>query len=364
MKPSWIHINRGKTTRQARNKTINKFNEELFGRFGFSGQVAMLYHKDSPYEVLRVEGDSFIGEGSVLNAPADDLTDARGGFLPLLENENLVVGVSRRSAAMPYCYRNTIGDLLYFVHKGTGTFATEFGPLEYEVGDYILLPKGTTFRIFPDTEDNLFYVTQSTAPIGFTEHVQVGRHVPFDPSIITIPDVVDYDWDPRDEWELFVQHPGGNTSVFYKNCPMDLVGWKGDLFPFKINIRDIIPLESSRTHLAPSSWSTFENENMMVVTFLPQSAVQDLESEELPSNHRNIDCEEVIFIHEHPQMPVGSVLHMPQSQMHGSSKELRDALNAGRTAGDRRALAGISIDAYHPVTPTPAYQKLCKKSEE
>ena len=48
---------------------------------------------------------------------------------------------------MPYCYRNIDGDLLYFVHRGSGVFATEFGPLRYEPGDYVLLPKGTTFRL-------------------------------------------------------------------------------------------------------------------------------------------------------------------------------------------------------------------------
>ncbi|MCS1411719.1 MAG: Homogentisate 1,2-dioxygenase [Verrucomicrobia subdivision 3 bacterium] len=363
MKPSWIHIKRGKTTRQARNKTIGKFNEELFGRFGFAGQVAMLYHKDSPTEVIRVEGDSVVGEGVVLNAPTEDSQDERGDFLRLLENQDVTVGVSRRAEAMPYCYRNTIGDLLYFVHKGTGTFATEFGPIEYEPGDYVLLPKGTTFRLFPDSKDNLFYVVQSVSRIGFTEHVQVGRHVPFDPSLITIPDVVDYDWDARDEWELLIKHRTGFTSVFYENCPMDLVGWKGDLFPFKINIRDIIPIESTRTHLAPSSWSTFENENMMIVTFLPQHAVQDLESEELPSNHRNIDCEEIIFIHDHPHFPVGSVLHLPQSLMHGTPKDLRDTLNAARTKDDKRQLWGVSVDTYRPVTPTAAYRKLCEQSK-
>ena len=51
---------------------------------------------------------------------------------------------------MPFCYRDMVGDLLYFVHRGSGTFATEFGPIAYEPGDYVLLPKGTTFRQMPD----------------------------------------------------------------------------------------------------------------------------------------------------------------------------------------------------------------------
>ena len=54
---------------------------------------------------------------------------------------------------MPFAYRNTDGDLLYFVHKGTGQFATEFGRLPYEPGDYVLIPKGITFCVMPDAGD-------------------------------------------------------------------------------------------------------------------------------------------------------------------------------------------------------------------
>ena len=55
---------------------------------------------------------------------------------------------------MPYCYRD-IDDLLYFVHRGNRVFATEFGPLRYEPGDYVLLPKGTTFRLMPEDAESL-----------------------------------------------------------------------------------------------------------------------------------------------------------------------------------------------------------------
>jgi len=73
---------------------------------------------------------------------------------------------------------------------------------------------------------------------------------------------------------------------------MDVVGWKGDLFPFKLNVRDIRPIMSDRIHLAPSSWVTFEGSGFVVLSFQPQIAVADLNAEELPSYHRNIDMDE------------------------------------------------------------------------
>jgi homogentisate 1,2-dioxygenase len=358
MKPSWIHIVRGRTARQARVGTVGRLIEELFGRSGFFGPTAMLYHRDSPSEVLRIEGDCRPRIAMAAETVTDDSTDPRGDVAVMLHNSTLDIGVSRRAEAMPYAYRNARADLLYFVHRGTGMFATEFGPIAYEPGDYVLLPRGTTFRHMPDGTDGVFYVVESTLPIRFTEHQQIGRHAPFDPALVEIPDVTDYGWPAQDEWELRIKHSFGFTSVFLANNPIDLVGWKGDLFPLKINVRDIMPLMSERIHLAPSSWATFETDAAMIVTFLPQIAVQDLTAEELPSNHRNIDCDEAVFLHADGNRPGGLLLHLPQAIMHGRAKAARDIFNAARHPGQRREMTGVSVDVYEPLAVTELYRQL------
>jgi homogentisate 1,2-dioxygenase len=79
----------------------------------------------------------------------------------MLSNADVSVAVSRRAEAMPYAYRNLDGDLLHFVHKGTGAFATEFGRVAYEPGDYVLIPKGITFSLMPDAGDQLMLVIEA-----------------------------------------------------------------------------------------------------------------------------------------------------------------------------------------------------------
>ncbi len=354
MKKSWIQHVRGETPRQARVGVVGKMHEELFGRQGFTGPAAMLYHQDSPNELIRIEGNLAVRSALTTEFPTEDSIDARADFTPLASNQDLQVGLSRRTENMPYAYRNTDGDLLYFVHRGEGIFATEFGPIYYEPGDYVLLPKGVTFRHMPRTKDGVFYVTESVEPIRFSEHEQVGRHAPFDPTLITVPDVEKYNWPEQDEWELRIKHSGEYSSAFYPNNPMDVIGWKGDLFPLKINIRDIIPISSDRIHLAPSSWATFETDKMMVVTFLPQIAVADLTAEELPSNHRNIDCDETVFIHDHPMLDGGIFSHAPQGLLHGPSDAIRKMFNAMRKPNARRQLTAVSVDAYAPLKPSEA----------
>jgi hypothetical protein len=61
-----------------------------------------------------------------------------------------------------------------------------------------------------------------------------------------VPDVADYGWPKQDEYEVRLKHAGGHSSIFYRNDPMKIVGWEGDLFPFKLNVRNILPIMSDR----------------------------------------------------------------------------------------------------------------------
>ena len=70
-----------------------------------------------------------------------------------------------------------------------------------------------------------------------------------------------------------MKHAGGHSSIFYRNDPMKVVGWKGDLFPFKLNVRNILSIMSDRIHVPPSSWVTFEAPGFVVLSIVPQIAV-------------------------------------------------------------------------------------------
>lgn len=357
---SWIHVARGRHVRQAR-VGLGELREEHISRQGFFGPVAMIYRTDGPNEILRVEGTLHprrLVDTARLEPP--DQTDPRGVPEILLANADVSIAISRRAQAMPFAYRNTDGDLLYFVHEGSGSFATEFGQLAYEPGDYVLIPKAVTFALNPTSDACRLLVIESRAPLTLTEHVQVGRHMPIDPTVLTLPELCDYGFAPRDAWELRVKHGGVYSSVFYRNNPLQTVGWKGDLFPYKLNIRDIIPISSDRIHLAPSAWATFEATGFIVVTFVPQMAVSDLNAEELPSYHRNVDYDETVFVHSDASgsRRPGMLSHTPQGILHGADEATRAAFQKRRTPDMRRALTGVSVDAERPLTPTAVCERL------
>src|SRR5437660_8290152 len=186
MTRSWIHFTRGRFVRQAR-VGLGELREEHLSRQGFAGPVAMLYRTDGPNEIVRVEGDYRSRSVDSADVVAADATDPRGGPQVLLSNQDVAVAISRRRQATPYCYRDVTGDLLYFVHRGSGTFATEFGPIAYEPGDWVFLPKATTFQQLPDPGDSLLLVVESPTPIGMAGHGNVGRHTPTDSTLPGVP---------------------------------------------------------------------------------------------------------------------------------------------------------------------------------
>jgi len=360
MMRSWIHFTRGRFPRQAR-VGLGELREEHLSRHGFQGPVAMIYRTEGPNEVVRVEGDYRARAVDSADVVASDASDPRGAPQLMLTNEDVAVAISRRRQAMPYCYRDVAGDLLYFVHRGSGTFATEFGPIQYEPGDYIHLPKGTNFRHLPDDRDHVLLVVASPGPIRPCEHENVGRHTPFDPTMLEVPDVADYGFPAQPEYEVRLRHAGGYSAIFYKNDPLKVVGWKGDLFPFKLNIRHILPIMSDRIHLAPSAWATFEAPGVAILSFVPQIAVANLEAEELPSYHRNIDMDEVMLAHadEDPKgRRSGMFRHTPQGILHGADEATRAQFQKTRQPGARRTATLVGVDTYRPLIPSAEFTKL------
>ena len=77
--------------------------------------------------------------------------DAVFNMRTLFHNQDIAIGVTVCADPMAYFIRNADGDDLFFVHEGEGVLETEFGPLGLEPGYYVYIPKGTLYRIVPDS---------------------------------------------------------------------------------------------------------------------------------------------------------------------------------------------------------------------
>lgn len=142
-------LKKGRTTDQAHVALPEGTYEEEHGRKGFYGKSAHLYHTHPPTSWIRFEGKLRPHCFDLNLLEPSDLKDAQGEPVTFLGNNDLTLSVSRRSQPMPFYLRNADGDELFFVHRGEGTIETDFGPLDFEKGDYINIPRSVTYRILP-----------------------------------------------------------------------------------------------------------------------------------------------------------------------------------------------------------------------
>ncbi|MBT2476850.1 hypothetical protein [Streptomyces sp. ISL-94] len=102
----------GRISRQARTAVPEGTFEEHHARGGFEGEVSQLYHSHPTTDWLRVEGPIRARGIQLTTVPAADEQDVRALPTPLMFNADLTLAVSRRTAPMPYYFRNADGDTL------------------------------------------------------------------------------------------------------------------------------------------------------------------------------------------------------------------------------------------------------------
>ncbi|MBC7474206.1 MAG: homogentisate 1,2-dioxygenase [Candidatus Sericytochromatia bacterium] len=324
--------------------------EEEHGREGFYGKVSHLYRLHPPTSWTRIEGNL---KPRAYNCNIIE-NDEKAHII--LYNSDLVIYTHRLTRDMPYYYRNADGDEVRFIHEGQGVLETDFGAMAFTKGDYLVIPRGTTYRI--KVEQPIFcLLVESFSEINQPERGLLGPNALYDPATIETPEpspIID-----DREWELKIKRLGEETSVFYPFNPIDVVGWKGDLSVWKISIKDICPVISHRAHIPPSVHSTFIGSKFVICSFVPRP----LESEEgalkVPFYHRNIDYDEVIFYHDgdffsRDGIKPGTITFHPQGIHHGPHpKALKNSSKKEKT--DEYA---VMIDARNPLIPSEDAQKV------
>jgi len=351
-------LKKGSIARQAHVGLPAGTYEEEHGRKGCYGKSAHLYHAHPPTGWVRFEGPLRPHCLDLNRVEPSDLGDREGMPVAVLGNRDIEIYVSRRSEPMPFYYRNADGDELIFVHRGAGVIETDFGPLHFEKGDYIVMPRAVTYRVVPESSDNFFLIVQSRTEFGPPEKGLLGQHALYDPAVITTPEP-DAHLDDRREWEIRIKAENQISKVVYPFNPLDVVGWKGDLTVWKINMRDIRPIMSPRVHLPPSAHSTFVTEGAVVCTFLPRPLEQDEDAMRVPFFHRNTDYDEFIFYHDgdffsRDNIKAGMATLHPRGIHHGPHPKA--LLNQKKkTHTDEYA---VMLDGLNPIHVLPAGEQV------
>jgi homogentisate 1,2-dioxygenase len=297
MTHDWIEFPRieGKTPHQAHADLPEGVFEREIGRDGFYGPATHLYHRHPP-----TGWTSFAGplRPRAFDAKAAAPTGAPLESALLLSNPHCAISVWSVTEAMPHLVRDADGDLLLFIHEGAGDLFCDFGHLTYREGDYILLPRGTMWRLEPTAATTAYQIEARNGGYKLPDRGLLGPHAQFDPAILETPSLDDAFRRQREgEWSVKVKRRDQISTIRYPFNPLDAVGWKGNLAPVKLNWRDIRPVASHRYHLPPSVHSTFVADRFVVCTFVPRPLESDPGALKVPFFHSNDDFDEVIFYH-------------------------------------------------------------------
>ena len=350
---------KGKVTPQAHVGIPSGTYEDEHGRNGFYGRVSHLYHTHAPTNWKKIDGPCR-PQAFNMNLLPKNKDPWQPTFL--LQNDDVKIGyVQPPKGLMPYFFRNADGDTAYFIHSGEGTLETDFGPLQYSRGDYIVVPKGTTLRFHTHDGEQKYLVIESRAEMNLPEKGLLGKHALFDIGMLETPNPEAAQ--EKGEFELRIKREGEFTKVFYEFNPLDVVGWKGDLCVVKVNIKDFRPVGSHRYHVAPSVHSTFVGQGFVICSFVPRPFETDTEANRVPFYHRNIDCDEVIFYHDgdffsRKDMGAGMVTFHPFGIHHGPHPRAAEAAKS-KTMTNEYA---VMVDTYRPLHPTPE-ARLCESKE-
>jgi len=355
----WISFPRseGQTSRQAHaDLPANSYEREL-GKEGFFGPATHMYHRHPP------TGWSHVAGACVPRAFDTKKLDAEGASpwnaVALVGNVHTRVRFWHCTQSMDHLVRNADGDELLFVHQGGGDLYCDYGHLTFRDGDYILMPRGTMWRLDISEATSLLLIEASNSSYKLPEKGILGDHAIFDPAILDVPamDEAFRDQQSEEEWRVSVKRRGELGTITYPFNPLDALGWHGTLAPVRLNWRDIRPIMSHRYHIPPSVHTTFVAGRFVVCTFVPRPIETDPGALKVPFFHNNDDYDEVIFYHRgeffsrdniHPGM---MTVH-PAGITHGPHpKALATGEKAAREQTDEVAVMIDTRDALEVAAP-------------
>jgi homogentisate 1,2-dioxygenase len=302
--------------------------EELFGIEGFSNNYSNLYHHFPPTRVKKIEPFSkrhlekwrvdVQRHHHLQTAKLQPTGNAVQGNQILLFNNDVTIGIALPTGQAdgaggaetshgptgggkprPY-HRNGDSDLLYFVHDGSGVLETTFGLLPYHEGDYIVIPRGTTFRftVAAESPQTRFLVVEAHGNIEpprryLSPNGQLLEHAPYCERDIRRPtELVTHS--ERGDFEVRVKVGNLISSYWYDFHPLNTVGWDGCVYPWILNIADFEPL-TGRIHQPPPVHQTFQGPHFVVCSFVPRKLDYHPLSIPVPYNHSNIDSDEMLY---------------------------------------------------------------------
>jgi homogentisate 1,2-dioxygenase len=337
--------------------------EEEIGLEGFFGPVSHLYAKQPPTSWSSIKRSGF--QWPVKDETKEDFLKPQcyrkaegkvsGDFFEscraLFWNADIAVHLHLVTQSNSVFFRNADASDLLFCHDGSFELESPFGVLKAKKGDYVMVPKGVTWRLHTKAA-YLLRLENFASTYKKPETGILGQQALFHEEGLQTP-AFSASRKSSSSSTVRVQKDGVLTEIEYPHDICDLAGWCGTLYPFVLPISQIAPVLSSIAHLPPSINATFVTNQFIVCTFLPRPLEEPEGALKVPFYHSNIDYDEVIFYHEgdffsRDNMGAGFMTLHPRGINHGPHPK---AL-ANQGSKKRTDEVAVMVDTVKPLKVT------------
>ncbi len=349
------------------------YQEELFGTAGFSGMSSLIYNLYPPTVVSEVKKIKDTTPQIAIEKNMKAMS-FQGFSIPeeneyidsrkvLFVNNDLHIGLARpKSFSKDYFFRNSDADEMLFVHEGNGKLRTMYGNIDFKYGDYLIIPRGVTYQIDFQTEENRLLFVESFSPILTPNRYrnnfgQLLEHSPFCERDFRLPENLETH-DEEGEFKVLSKKQGVLWGYTHANHPFDAVGWDGFHYPYAFSIFDFEPI-TGRVHLPPPIHQQWEASGFVVCSFVPRLYDYHPEAIPAPYHHSNIDSEELLYYVDGDFMSrnniqKGQITLHPGGIPHGPHPGAIER-SVGKNSTDELA---VMIDPFNPVMITEEALKL------
>ena len=292
----------------SRQSNGNLYHEELVGTEGFAGMSSLVYHLHPPTmvkemgEAYSVKPKIAVSEslkclsfaGFQLKPEADYIKSRKTLFV----NNDMHIGLAAPKNSTPYFFKNADADEMIFIHVGSGSMKTMYGKIEFEYGDYLIIPRGTVYQLDFATEENKLLIVESFSPINTPKRYrnqfgQLLEHSPFCERDIKTPQALDT-FDVKGDFLVNIKKQGNIYPYTYATHPFDVASWDGYHYPYAFSIFNFEPI-TGRIHMPPPIHQTFEGNNFVICSFVPRMYDYHPDAIPAPYHHSNIDSDELLY---------------------------------------------------------------------
>ena len=241
-------------------------------------------------------------------------------------------------------FSNADGEMLIVPHVGDIRVCTEYGILELGLGDLAVIPRGTKFRVELVGDRATGFVCENFGlPLRLPELGLIGSNGLANVADFEIPVAA---FEERSASIELVHKLAGNLwSARMDHSPLDVVAWRGTLYPYKYDLRRFVGLGTvTIDHPDPSIFSVLTSPsdsvlgpNFDVMALTPRWIVAE-RSFRPPGYHRNCVAEFIALLQgAYAGLPPGSTTLTNPWTEHGPETE---TLAVAR----EMALAPVKVD--------------------